>query len=125
MRLLIVDDSLVIRRKIEREVLLPGLTALLSARDGVEALRVFTQHRPELVTMDLTMPAMEGTECVRRMVALKPDTLILVVSALADKATAIKAIKHGARGFLCKPFSDEALNNALAKMVAYAKRVPA
>lgn len=121
MKMLIVDDSLVIRRKIEREVQLPGLTGLLSARDGMEAVEVFTKHRPELVTMDLTMPAMDGTECVRQMISINPGVLILVISALADKATAIRAIRNGARGFLCKPFTEETLNTALARLVAYAK----
>lgn len=123
MKMLIVDDSLIIRRKIEREIKLEGLTEVVTAKDGVEAVRKFTEHQPELVTMDLTMPNMQGPECVKQLVAIKPDTVILVISALADKATALQAIKNGAHGFLCKPFTEEELNQALAKLIDYTNKV--
>ena len=123
MKMLIVDDSLIIRRKIEREIQLPELTEILMANNGREAVDVFRDHRPELVTMDLTMPEMNGTECVKQLVAIKADTVILVVSALADKATAIKAIKNGAYGFLCKPFTEAQLNDALTKCIAYTREI--
>jgi len=121
--MMIVDDSLVIRRKIEREISLPALTAIVTARDGKEAIDVFKEHMPDLVTMDLTMPHMQGAECVKELVKIKPDTVILVISALADKATAIKAIKNGARGFLCKPFTETQLNDALTKLIDYSEEV--
>ena len=67
--------------------------------------------------MDLTMPEMGGVECVEHLVRMKPQLLILVVSALADKATAVEAIRRGANGFLCKPFSDRQLNDALLELL--------
>ena len=121
MKMLIVDDSLIIRRKIEREIQLPQLTEVVSAKNGQEALEVFRNVMPDLVTMDLTMPEMDGVACVKELVRIKPDTIILVVSALADKATAIKAIKNGAHGFLCKPFTETELNAAITKLMALAK----
>lgn len=121
MKLLIVDDSLVIRRKIEREMGLQHVTEIIQATNGQEAVRVFKEQLPELVTMDLTMPEMDGVECVKQLMSIKSDTLILVVSALADKATAIQAIKNGARGFLCKPFTEESLSNALRQMIQDAR----
>ena len=122
MKMLIVDDSLVIRRKIERELRLPGIEEIISAKDGLDAIDTFREHQPDLVTMDLTMPHLEGAECVRQLVTLKPDTLILVISALADKATAIAAIKNGAHGFICKPFTAEDLNSALLKLMEYSRK---
>lgn len=121
MKMLIVDDSLIIRRKIEREINLPDLTEIFTAIDGEDAVEMYLKHRPELVTMDLTMPRMEGTECVKQLVDINPDVVILVVSALADKSTAIKAVKNGAYGFLCKPFKETELNEALSKCIAYSK----
>lgn len=121
--MLIVDDSLVVRRKIEREISLPDLKEIFTAIDGEEAIEVFLKCEPELVTMDLTMPRMEGAECVKELVSINPNVVILVISALADKTTAIKAVKNGAYGFLCKPFTGSDLNEALSKCIAFSKEL--
>ncbi len=118
-KLLIVDDSNIIRRKIERSVSVAGLTIIGTAANGVEAVKLFKKHTPDLVTMDLTMPEMDGLEAVTALLALKSDTRILVVSALADKTTAIEAIRRGARGSLCKPFTDKELNGALMELLEF------
>ena len=64
------------------------------------------------------MPEMDGIECVEKLVQMRSDVLILVVSALADKATAVEAIEKGANGFLCKPFTDRQLNDALHELLS-------
>ena len=117
MKLMIVDDSNIIRRKIERSTEVENLKVVGTASNGVEALEKFRELRPDVVTMDLTMPEMGGIECVERMVEMDPDVVILVVSALSDKATAIEALKKGANGFLCKPFTEEELNNAFRELL--------
>jgi two-component system, chemotaxis family, chemotaxis protein CheY len=116
-RLLVVDDSNVIRRRIERANELPEIEFVGAARNGREALELHAQLRPTLVTMDLTMPEMDGAECVARLVQRDPQLRILVISALADKLTAIDALEKGASGFLCKPFTDRQLNDALRKLI--------
>ena len=116
-RLLIVDDSNVIRRRIERANELPEIEFVGAARNGIEALEMHEQLRPTLVTMDLTMPEMDGAECVAKLVQRDPQIRILVISALADKLTAIDALEKGACGFLCKPFTDRQLNEALRKLI--------
>jgi len=116
-RLLIVDDSNVIRRRIERANDLPEIECVGAARNGREALEMHRQLRPTLVTMDLTMPEMDGAECVALLVERDPQIRILVISALADKLTAIDALEKGANGFLCKPFTDRQLNEALRKLI--------
>jgi len=116
MRLLIVDDSNMIRSRISRVVQaggLPGLSVVGVARNGAEALRVARTTQPDVVTMDLTMPEMDGVECIAEMLRMLPRTSILVVSALSDKSTAIQALRLGARGFVAKPFSDDELKIAL------------
>lgn len=117
LKLMIVDDSNIIRRKIERSNHIERLEFIGSAGNGVEALELFNEKQPDVVTMDITMPEMDGIECVEKLVALKPDILILVISALADKTTAIEAIRKGANGFLCKPFNDKELNEALEELL--------
>lgn len=116
-RLLIVDDSNVIRRRIERANELPEIEFVGAASNGIEALKMHEQLRPTLVTMDLTMPEMDGAECVAKLVQRDPQIRILVISALADKLTAIDALEKGACGFLCKPFTDRQLNEALRKLI--------
>jgi len=116
MRLLIVDDSNMIRTRISRVVKNGGLknVAVVGlAKNGLEAIRIAKVARPDVVTMDLTMPEMDGIECIAALVKLDPKINILVVSALSDKSTAIAALKLGARGFVAKPFTDEELQIAL------------
>lgn len=117
LKLMIVDDSRIIRRKIARCLEEHDLEVIGRAGNGVEAVQIFQAGRPDLVTMDLTMPEMDGIECVEKLVNLDPSVKILVVSALADKATAIEALKKGANGFLCKPFTDKELSDALAELI--------
>jgi len=116
MRLMIVDDSNMIRQRISRVVQNGGLSHISLvglARNGAEAVRIARSTAPEVVTMDLTMPEMDGVECISQLLALFPKINILVVSALSDKSTAIAALKQGARGFVAKPFSDDELKMAL------------
>jgi two-component system, chemotaxis family, chemotaxis protein CheY len=116
MRLLIVDDSNMIRTRISRVVQNGGLknVAVVGlAKNGLEAVRMAKVARPDVVTMDLTMPEMDGIECIAALLKLDPKINILVVSALSDKSTAIAALKLGARGFVAKPFTDEELQMAL------------
>ena len=120
-RMLIVDDSNIVRRRIERSQQIPDLQVVGSASDGREALEMFRATDPDVVTMDITMPHMDGIECVEKLVQMKPEVLILVISALADKATAVEAMEKGANGFLHKPFSDRQLNEALEELLRGAR----
>jgi two-component system chemotaxis response regulator CheY len=117
LKLLIVDDSNVMRRRIERSQQIDRLEVVGHASNGVEAIDLFQRTDPDVVTMDITMPEMDGIECVERLVEMKPSVLILVVSALADKATAVEAVAKGANGFLNKPFTDRQLNDALLELI--------
>ena len=117
LKLLIVDDSNIMRRRIERSQQFAGLELVGTAGNGVEALELFRKTDPDVVTMDLTMPRMDGIECIGKLVALKPAVRILVISALADKATAVEAMEKGANGFLNKPFTDRQLNEAIAELM--------
>lgn len=117
-RLLIVDDSRTVRRSIERHILSDRVTEIYQAANGREAMELFERYRPEFVTMDLTMPEMDGLTCITKMMALKPDTRLMVISALGDAETAIEAVERGANEYVVKPFSAEDLNLALDNLVA-------
>ena len=116
-KLLIVDDSNIVRRRIERSQQFDDLEVVGTAANGLEALELARRTDPDLVTMDLTMPQMDGIECITQLVQMKPEVRILVISALADKATAVEAMERGANGFLNKPFTDRQLNEAIAELM--------
>jgi two-component system chemotaxis response regulator CheY len=117
LKLMIVDDSNIMRRRIERSQQFEELQLVGTAGNGEEALELFKRTDPDVVTMDITMPRMDGIECIGRLVALKPAVRILVISALADKATAVEAMERGANGFLNKPFTDRQLNEAIQELM--------
>ena len=107
MKLLIVDDSNIMRRAIEKYLSAFNLEIVGNAGDGESALAIFSETLPDIVTLDITMPRMDGLSCLDKTMQIKPDTKVIVISALKDPATGIQAIKKGARGFLSKPFSQE------------------
>ncbi len=119
MRLMIVDDSMIIRNRIAVLANNPRLgkvDIVGLAGDGEQALALAKSKRPDVITMDLTMPKLDGEACISELAKLLPDAHILVVSALSDRATALRAIRNGAHGFLLKPFRDEDLLNSLVEL---------
>ena len=122
MNLLIVDDSLVVRNAIERSAHMDEISEIHRAENGEEAVRLFDQHRPPLVTMDLTMPKLDGLEAIRQIRAYEPTASILVISALNSYETALEAIRRGACGFLTKPFTEREVTDALGDLIEHAER---
>lgn len=116
LKLMIVDDSNIIRSKIQRANDNSRFEVVAIASSGKDAVEKYKQFVPDVVTMDLTMPEMDGIACIEALVALNPEVLILVVSALSDEATGIEALEKGANGFLLKPFSEEDLRQALEEL---------
>lgn len=119
-RLMIVDDSMVFRNRIARLAADPRLgdiSVVGLASDGLVAVQMAKLHKPSLVTMDLTMPRMDGPACLQALRSVLPQARILVVSALSDRATALQAMTRGAHGFLLKPFSDDQLVLSLQELM--------
>ncbi len=117
-KILIVDDSLVVRRIVERLAASLHLTIVGQAENGKKALELFAQYKPDLVTLDITMPEMDGLTCLEQMKAMYPQARILVISALKDRETAVHAIKLGAYGFITKPFMSDEVKSEIEAMIA-------
>jgi len=117
MKLLIVDDSSIVRRSIARNLERNSISEIFQAANGLEAIEAFQLHRPDLITMDITMPGIDGLSCVSRLIHIDPSARILVISALGDEATAIDAVERGANGYIYKPFTSEELNEAFNEML--------
>lgn len=120
MKLLIVDDSLIVRNVIQRNAVHAEITEIHQATNGAEAISLFIRHEPELVTMDLTMPELDGLSCLKALQNCGKPVSILVISALSSHRTAMEAIQRGACGFLTKPFTAGELSEALRDLVTHA-----
>lgn len=118
MKLLIVDDSSIVRRTIERHLDSTLIDEILEASNGREALDLFRRFEPEFVTMDITMPEMDGLTCVSEIMRIKPTTRLMVISALGDVETAIEAVERGANEYVLKPFTSDDLNGALRNLLS-------
>ena len=117
MKLLIVDDSALVRRSIESVYRGQRFTDIKTASDGLLAVTLYKEFSPDVVTLDITMPHMDGLAALTEMLAHNDRAAILVISALADHHTAIEALKRGAKQFICKPFTSEDLKEALDDLV--------
>jgi len=113
MKLLIVDDSAMIRRAVATAYKGTVFTDVRTAADGLLAITAFKEQLPDVVTLDITMPYMDGLAALTQMLEIKPNTTVLVISALADNHTAIEALMRGAQQFIYKPFTSDDLKEAL------------
>jgi two-component system response regulator AtoC len=113
-RLLIVDDSPSVRAWLEALATELG-HGVLCASSGEEALELYRKHEPDLVTLDLSLPGMDGIATLRALRELAPRLPVIVISGVTDTRAIANAVKHGASDFLRKPFEPEELESALAK----------
>lgn len=116
-RLLIVDDSSVMRRTIEKNLQDYDLEIIGQAANGVEAVQMVMDKKPDVVTLDITMPEMDGIACLEQIMKINPDTKVMIITALADKLTGLIALDKGARGFMYKPVNADDLSRSFDKLL--------
>ncbi len=102
---MIVDDSSFMRSILRELVVDAGHNVITEAKNGREAIVFYEKYRPDLVTMDITMPEMDGITAIKLILTIRPDARIIMVSAMGQEEHMFEAIKAGAKGFLVKPFS--------------------
>jgi two-component system chemotaxis response regulator CheY len=115
-RLLVVDDALFMRKLIRSVAAEAGWDVVGEAGNGAEAVTLYQQHHPDLVTMDLVMPVMGGLEALRQIRELDPQAKVVVVTALDQKQTLMDSIRDGAIDFIVKPFERQRVLNLLTKL---------
>jgi two-component system chemotaxis response regulator CheY len=115
-RLLVVDDALFMRKMICGVAAEAGWEVVAEATNGAEAVALYEEHKPDLVTMDLVMPVMGGLEALRQIRAIDPDAKVVVVTALDQKQVLMDAISGGAVDFVVKPFERGRVLALLAKL---------
>lgn len=114
-RVLIVDDSMVMRAMIKDVLTKDGFDVIGQAKNGKEALEQYIKLLPDLVTMDIIMPGEHGTDVVKKMLDIDKDARIIIVSGLNQKNLVMQAMDNGARDFLVKPFENKDLLEAARK----------
>ncbi|HOU33401.1 MAG TPA: response regulator [Synergistaceae bacterium] len=117
-RILVTDDTAFMRLLLQKILTEGGYDVVGEADNGKEAVRLFERHRPDLVTMDITMPILNGVEALKRIRAVDPDARVLMVSAMGQKNMVMQALREGAQGFLIKPFEKEKVLQAVAEVLA-------
>ena len=119
-KLMIVDDSVIIRQAIHKFLKDLNIEVVGNAEDGKAALEIFKETKPDVVTLDITMPEMDGLTVLEEMLKINNAVKVMVVTALSDKATGLKAIKLGAKSFLPKPFTPEKLRESFERVIGKA-----
>lgn len=104
---LIVDDVAFVRKTLAEILGGAGYKIVGEASDGKEAVKMFTDLRPDLVTMDVVMPVMSGLEAARSITRLDPNAKIVVISAMGQESLIMEAINAGARDYILKPFTGD------------------
>jgi two-component system chemotaxis response regulator CheY len=116
-RLLIVDDALIIREMIKNAATDVGWEVVGEGSDGAQAVALYEQLRPDVMTLDLVMPKFDGMYALRNILSKHPDAKIVVVSALEQRTVLTESFKLGAADFVVKPFQKQALLDTLAQLV--------
>jgi two-component system chemotaxis response regulator CheY len=117
-RVLIVDDALIMRKKIKDIALEAGWEVAGEAKDGEEAVTLFQQEKPDLVTLDIVMPKMDGVTALKRMMSGDPTARVVMVSAVDQKGKLTECIETGAVDFIVKPFEAARLRSLFEKYLA-------
>ena len=114
-RVLIVDDALIMRKRIGGIAQKAGWDVVGEASHGLEALDLFEQHRPDLVTMDIIMPKLDGVATLRELRGRHPEARVVMVSAVDQRAKLTECVELGAIDFIVKPFAEERLRKLFEK----------
>ncbi|AMV39066.1 response regulator [Planctomyces sp. SH-PL62] len=119
-RLLVVDDAMFMRRLIGGVARDAGWEVVGEAADGAEAVSLYLELRPDLVTMDLVMPIMGGLDALRSIRELDPEAKVVVITAVDQKQSVLDAIRLGAIDFVVKPFDRDRVTGLLRKFAGSA-----
>lgn len=115
--LMIVDDSRVVHAEMKRMLEGSEFEIVAYCRSGEAALEEYGTVNPDVVTMDIVMPGIDGLETCQKLLEKWPDARVLMVSSLAYGATTENSAELGAKGFIFKPFTQEDLLDGLRKAV--------
>lgn len=106
MKILIADDSMMVRRILEKFATQLKLDVVGTAANGKEALKMAEELKPDLVSLDITMPEMDGLTALQRILAILPAAKVVIISAVNSKDMIVQAMNFGAKAYVVKPFDE-------------------
>ena len=116
-RVLIVDDAAFMRMMVKDILSKNGYDVVGEAANGLQAIEKYQELRPDITTMDITMPELDGISAVKEIKKLDPNAKVIMCSAMGQQAMVIEAIQSGARDFIVKPFQPDRVLEAIRKAV--------
>jgi two-component system, chemotaxis family, chemotaxis protein CheY len=117
-RILVVDDAAFMRKMVSDALAKGGHEVVGEAGNGVEAISQFQALKPDLVTLDITMPEKDGLAALAEIMAADPSAKVVMCSALGQESKVLEAIKLGAKDFVVKPFQADRVIEAVGKALA-------
>jgi two-component system chemotaxis response regulator CheY len=117
-KILIVDDSIVSRNNLKNILLGAEHEVVGEAVDGEDGVEKYLSLRPDLVTMDITMPKLNGIECLKEILCRDPQAKVMMISALGQGAKILEAVNCGARHYITKPFEADKVLEAVSELMS-------
>jgi two-component system chemotaxis response regulator CheY len=108
-KILIVDDAAFMRMMVKDNLKKAGYSDFLEAGDGEDAVNKYTENKPDLVLLDITMPIKDGIQALQNIKQINPQAKVIMCSAMGQEGMVVEAIKLGALDFIVKPFKPERL----------------
>ncbi|MFI3123632.1 MAG: response regulator [Methylococcales bacterium] len=116
LNVMVVDDSPIIIRKLTALLNTLGYVVVKTAENGVEAVETYEQYKPDVVTMDVTMPEMDGIEATQAIMSKFPEAKIVMVTSHGQETMVLNALKAGAKGYILKPFHQQKVYETIQKV---------
>ena len=114
-RVLVVDDAAFMRKMVSDALTKGGHEVVGEGANGEEAVTLYQELKPELTTLDITMPEKDGLQALKDIMALDPSAKVIMCSALGQESKVLEAVKSGAKDFVVKPFQPDRILDAAAK----------
>lgn len=117
-KVLVVDDASFMRLNLKNLLEKEGFEVVGEAKNGKEAVQIYRTEQPDIVTMDITMPEMDGITAMEEIFTFDPEAKVIMVSAMGQEAYIKKAIMAGAKHFIVKPFKKDKIIDTIEKVLA-------
>ena len=115
-KVLVVDDAAFMRVSIKNMLSKNGYEVIGEAENGKVAIQKFQELSPDIITMDITMPEMDGLSSLKKILAINASANIVMISAMGQESMVREAVLSGAKGFIVKPFKEDAILAALGNL---------
>jgi two-component system chemotaxis response regulator CheY len=114
---MIVDDAAFMRMALKKILVRLGIEVIAEAENGVSAIQKFKELKPDIITMDITMPEMTGIEALREIRKISSEVRVVMVTAMGQESFVREAVLNGAKDFIVKPFKEETVKATLESVL--------